>query len=100
MDKRLTDLGKELDRPFEVAEECYDCNGFHNGCVAWPADRKFACHVYNPLPDVMPGEHGQRFPATFRKLPDDYWTRAGRRKAEPAKPAKRTDKGKLKGVIP
>jgi len=92
MDKRLTDFGKELDRPFEVHENCYDCAGFHDGCVGWPADKKFACRVYNPLPDVQPGTCGQKFPATARKLPDDYWTRPGAHKAddgEKAKPAKR-----------
>ena len=89
MDKRLTDFGKELDRPFEVHENCYDCAGFYDGCPAWPADKQFACRIVTRLPDVMPGTYGQKFPATCRKLPDDYWTRTGKHQADdPAKPAK------------
>jgi len=68
MDKRLTDFGKELDRPFEVHQNCYDCAGFYDGCPAWPAAKAFACRIVTRLPDVMPGTCGQKFPATSRKL--------------------------------
>jgi len=89
MDRRLTGFGRELNRPFEVHEKCYDCAGFYDGCPAWPAERKFACRIVTRLPDVMPGTYGQRFPATSRKLPADHWTRTGKHQADdPAKLAK------------
>ncbi len=56
------DFGKEVQRPFVVAEQCYDCAEFHYGCKAWPTDSKFACADVNRLPDVMPGDCGQVFP--------------------------------------
>ncbi len=65
---RLSDFGRELLRPFEVHENCYDCAGLCDGCRAWPATRDFACHTFNRLPDVTPGTRGQRFHATARKL--------------------------------
>jgi hypothetical protein len=65
---RFPDFGKELHRPFEVHENCYDCAGFYDGCPAWPANNDFACRKYHPLPDVPAGTWGQRFPATSRKL--------------------------------
>jgi len=85
MDRRLTDFGKELDRPLEVHENCADCGGYYDGCPAWPAARDFACRIVTRLPDVMPGTCGQRFPVTSRKLPDDYWTRAGAHKPDDGK---------------
>ena len=66
--RRFPDFGRELRRPFAVHENCYDCAGFYEGCKVWPAAREFACGVYNPLPDVLPGTCGQRFPATSRQL--------------------------------
>lgn len=75
--QRFPDFGKELRRPFEVHEICYDCAEFYGpghgerGCDAWPAnkpmktpDRKhLLCLDFNRLPDVMPGEPtGQIFP--------------------------------------
>jgi hypothetical protein len=62
------DFGKGLQRPFIVHENCCDCAGFYDGCVAWPQSKPFACHSYNPLPDVLAETCGQRFPATARKL--------------------------------
>jgi len=56
------DFGKELQRSFGVHENCYNCAGFYDGCVAWPAEREFACGVYNPLPDVPAGTCGQKSP--------------------------------------
>jgi len=66
--KTFPDFGKELQRPFDVHENCYDCAGFYDGCTAWPAAQDFTCGKFNRLPDVMPGTCGQRFPATSRKL--------------------------------
>jgi len=66
--KTFPDFGKELRRPFEIHEFCYDCAGFYDGCPAWPARKRFACPIYDALPDVMPGTWGQKFPATTRKL--------------------------------
>jgi len=65
---KFPEFGKELQRSFEVHEFCYDCAGFYDGCRAWPARKRFACPIYDALPDVMPGTWGQRFPATTRKL--------------------------------
>ena len=60
--QRFPDFGKELRRPCAVAEQCYDCAAFFEGCPAWPASKKFACAHYEQLPDVMPGTYGQTFP--------------------------------------
>ncbi len=75
--QRFPDFGKELRRPFEVHEICYDCAEFYGpghgerGCDAWPANRPIKtpdgkhllCLDFNRLPDVMPGEPtGQVFP--------------------------------------
>ncbi|MEN6336815.1 MAG: hypothetical protein ABFE01_21370, partial [Phycisphaerales bacterium] len=66
---RFPDFGKELRRPFEVCEHCYDCVEFYGpghgevGCHAWPADRPFRCADYFPLPPVgIDGSTGQNFP--------------------------------------
>jgi hypothetical protein len=75
--QRFPDFGKELRRPFEVHEVCYDCAEFYGpghgerGCDAWPANKPMKtpdkkhllCLDFNRLPDVMPGEPtGQIFP--------------------------------------
>jgi hypothetical protein len=57
------DFGKELQRPFAVAEQCYDCAELYDGCRAWPESKPFQCADYNRLPDVMPDDCGQVFPA-------------------------------------
>jgi hypothetical protein len=59
---RFPSFGRELRRPFEVHENCYDCVEFYDGCRAWRASREFACANYYRLPDVMPGTHGQVLP--------------------------------------
>ena len=64
--KRFPEFGKELKRPFEVHENCYDCADFYGDCKGWRASRAFACEDFNRLPDVMPGTYGQRFPASRR----------------------------------
>ncbi len=56
------EFGKELRRPFNMAEECYDCAEFYDGCGAWPASKAFACGMVNRLPDVMSGTCGQMLP--------------------------------------
>jgi len=68
MFKTFPEFGKELRRPFEVHENCYDCARFYDGCEGWRASRDFECRGCNRLPDVLPGTCGQRFPATTRKL--------------------------------
>lgn len=60
--QRFPDLGKELRRPFEIHECCYDCAAFYDGCSAWPASKPCKCRYYQRLPDVMPGTYGQRLP--------------------------------------
>jgi hypothetical protein len=55
-------FGPEVERDFPVAEECYDCVEFCDGCNAWPENRPFRCADYYPLPDVKPGTSGQVFP--------------------------------------
>jgi hypothetical protein len=66
---RFPDFGKELQRGFEVHENCYDCAEFYGpghgvvGCNAWPAAKVFACADYLRLPDVgVNGQTGQEFP--------------------------------------
>ena len=61
--RSFPDFGKELKRPFEVHEHCYDCAELYHGCNAWPTARQFACADYSPLPDVgVNGKTGQEFP--------------------------------------
>lgn len=59
---RLPDFGKELQRGFEVDERCFDCVELYAGCKARPENPDSRCADYFPLPDVMPGTHGQVFP--------------------------------------
>ena len=66
---RFPDFGKELQRSFEVHENCYNCAEFYGpgrgvvGCNAWPAAKEFACADYLPLPNVgVNGKLGQEFP--------------------------------------
>ena len=61
---RFPRFGTELERPFEVAEGCYDCAEFFDGCNGWPAGRELYCADRNRLPDVQPGRCGQVFPAS------------------------------------
>lgn len=80
--QRFPDFGKELRRPFEVHEICYDCAEFYGpghgerGCDAWPANKPMftpdhkhlMCLDFLRLPDVMPGEPtGQIFPPSRMK---------------------------------
>ena len=75
--QRFPDFGKELRRPFEVHELCYDCAEFYGaghgerGCDGWPAQKpmftsgkkQLRCPDFNRLPDVVAGEPtGQVFP--------------------------------------
>jgi hypothetical protein len=60
---RFPDFGKELQGPFEVHENCYDCAALYDGCQGWRASRDFNCRDFNRLPDVgIDGKHGQEFP--------------------------------------
>ena len=64
---RFPNFGRELQRPFDVAEPCYDCAEFYEGCNAWPASTwptsgPIPCADFNRLPDVLPGTCGQVFP--------------------------------------
>ena len=63
---RIPELGKELKRPFQVHENCYDCVEFYDGCMGWRASREFTCEVFNRLPDIVPGTYGQVFPPSRR----------------------------------
>jgi len=56
------DFDKEVQRPFDVHENCYDCAEFYDGCKAWPQSKEFNCADFHRLPDVMPGTCGQVFP--------------------------------------
>lgn len=69
--QRFFDFGKELRRPFEVHENCYDCAEFYDGCSAWPADRAFTCATYCRLPDIMPGFDLPPWPQTKHGAPID-----------------------------
>lgn len=66
--QRFPDFGKELRRPFDVHELCYDCVEFYgpghgeHGCGGWPASQELRCADRNRLPAVMPGTCGQAFP--------------------------------------
>jgi len=74
-DKAFPDFGKELRRPFEVRAICYDCAEFYGPGDAWPANKPMftadkkhlRCLDFLPLPDVMPGTHGQVFPPSRMK---------------------------------
>jgi hypothetical protein len=59
---RFPDFGKDVRRPFAVAEDCYDCGEFYDGCHARPANPPTRCRDFLRLPDVMPGTYGQVFP--------------------------------------
>lgn len=56
------DFGKELARPFGVAEQCFDCAEFYHDCQAWPANKPWTCGDFLRLPDVLPGTCGQPVP--------------------------------------
>ncbi len=64
---RFPDFGQELKRPFAVAEQCYDCAEFYDGCHAWPASKPWRCADYLQRLDVMPGTCGQMFPPSRMK---------------------------------
>ena len=60
---RSSDFSRELQRSFEVHENCYGCVEFYYGCNAWPESRTFACADYYPLPPVgVNGKTGQEIP--------------------------------------
>jgi len=40
---KSSDFGKEVRRPYEVSDICYDCKKFVNGCKGWAAKREFTC---------------------------------------------------------
>jgi hypothetical protein len=40
--RTFPDFGKELRRPFAVAEQCYDCAGFYDGCNICITERRFS----------------------------------------------------------
>ena len=63
------EFGKELRRPSEVHENCYDCVSFYDGCQGWRASDDFECRHSNRLTDVLPGTCGQRFPPSRRRNP-------------------------------
>ena len=63
------DFGKEMHRPFNVDERCYDCAEFYGpghgqpGCNAMPANPNARCLDYLRLPDVgVDGQTGQEIP--------------------------------------
>ena len=58
------DFGKDLQRPFEVDERCFDCAELYHGCNARPEDPDTRCPDYFQLPGVMPGTTGQVIPAS------------------------------------
>jgi len=60
--RTFPDFGRELQRPFEVHEDCYDCAEFYYDCKGWRGSMDFACRDFNRLPDVLPGTCGQIFP--------------------------------------
>ena len=69
---RLPDFGRELARPFEVDERCFDCAELYHGCNARPENPDSHCLDHLRLPDVMPGTCGQAIPASRmggRKVP-------------------------------
>jgi len=60
---RFPGFGKELQRPFEVDERCYDCAEFYHGCNARPENPSSRCADYLPLPDAgVNGQTGQEIP--------------------------------------
>jgi hypothetical protein len=57
------DFGKELRRPFEVDERCFDCAELYHGCNARRADPDGRCGDCLRLPDVgLNGATGQEIP--------------------------------------
>jgi len=68
----FSEFGREVKRPFEVHENCYDCTEFHGGCMGWRASRDFACEGFSRLPNVMPGTYGQRVPASRKSERAEY----------------------------
>ncbi len=60
---RFPDFGAELNRPFAVDENCYDCAEFYYGCNATPENPNARCLDYLRLPNVgVHGKTGQDFP--------------------------------------
>jgi len=76
---RLPDFGRELARPFEVDERCFDCAELYHGCYARPESPDTRCADYLRLPDVKPdlrtddpavedaGAHGATYPLGGRR---------------------------------
>ncbi len=57
------DFGRELRRPFNVDERCYDCAELYHGCNARPENPSSRCADYFPLPTVgVNGQTGQEIP--------------------------------------
>lgn len=86
------DFGKDLQRGFEVHENCFDCAAFYDGCTGWRASREFGCRDFNRLPDVgIDGKLGQEFPPARRR------TNAGPEPAPEPEPIKRQPAGSSQG---
>jgi len=61
--RTFPDFGKELSRPFEVDQRCFDCAELYHGCNATPENPDAYCPDYLRLPDVgVNGKTGQEFP--------------------------------------
>jgi len=93
--QRFPDFGKELRRPFEVHELCYDCVEFYgpghgeHGCGGWPASQELRCADRNRLPAVMPGTCGQVFPPPpWRRRTASRTLREADRPADPGPAAR------------
>ena len=89
--KTFPDFGKELKRPFEVDERCFDCAELYHGCNARPESPDSRCLDYLPLPNVgVNGTTGQEIPPSRmggRKEPR-VWLPKGRTRQAQSQPEK------------
>ena len=89
---RFPEFGQELRRPFVVADECYDCAEFYDGCNAWPASKHFRCADYLRLPDVgIDGQTGQVFPPSRMNGRKEPRAIGDRPRPEPIEPTTTTE---------
>ncbi len=83
--KTFPDFGKELKRPFEVDERCFDCAEFYHGCQARPENPDARCADRLRLPNVMPETTGQVLPSSRMQGRKEPRVRGGMASAAPGK---------------
>jgi hypothetical protein len=85
--KTFPDFGKELRRPFEVDQRCFDCAELYHGCKGTPENPDMRCADALRLPDVKAGTTGQVIPPSRMGDRKEPRVRGETASAAPGKPA-------------